>query len=126
MTDLTTRDQLVEWLTAALPAGWKLINSERNFDVLVQTAVIIKQDTIAKLPQAPRGAWTVSYTLTIADPHKKFEDAEIALDEDVLELFEILDLMDNVYPSTAKKVVVNDSYLGYDVTVAVITQRKTS
>lgn len=119
------RDQLLEWLTPVIPEDWKLVGFERALDVLSQTTVQLKQSDIEKLAAAPVGVWSLSFTITLIDPHTDFSLAEPALDDDVLLLFKILDRLPSVNPTKATKVLAGQN-LAYDITVSVITQRDRS
>lgn len=118
------RDYLKTELTPLIPSTWRIIPEQRMPDTITKTTVVLKHLRITRLPAAPIGSLDNSVVITIADPHKETAAAENALDDNVLELVTAIDGHDNISWSLAEKVNVNDTYLGWDITVAVTTQKE--
>jgi len=120
---MSVRDQLQISLEAVIPNTWRLIPYEDNVDTLDSPLVMFKQSKIEKAAEAPRGAYLFTYTITIvndlSDPHK----AEAALDDDVETLFAALDGIRWMNPVDATKVLFQDSYLAYDITLKILTRK---
>jgi len=117
----TAREQLIDVLTPLMPADWRLIKYQRNIDRIDRLTLIVKQQTIEKLPQAPAGALVTSFTLTLVAPYTDPTKAEDALDAGVMDLLLGLGRMNQTSWSTASKVLVEDTYLGYDVSIKIST-----
>jgi hypothetical protein len=119
----SVRDLLVEALT--FPAGWAVIPEQRIPGTLSQTTVILKHSRIEKLDEAPIGHLRNTVTLTVVDPHTDQSLAENELDDAVLALITSLDGHPWINWSLAEKVAVRDPYIGWDVTLTVVTQKPT-
>lgn len=118
----TIRAQLSELLGPLIPKSWTLISEQRDPGVIARTTVIVKQDRIEKLPEAPLGSLQVSFILTVLTPHEDTSRAEDALDDSVLELTTALDSLAGTNWTSAQKVVAGD-YLGYDIALTLITKK---
>lgn len=113
------RNDLAEVLRAEIPRTWELITSERAFDVKNKTVVIIKQSAVARAPEAPIGVRWAEFTLTITSRYvSDFARAENDLDNTLTQLLNILDRQPLVW-QTATKVLVNETYLGYDIPIRI-------
>jgi len=107
-----------------LPAEWKFIPNQTMPETISQTVVIVKHSRIEKLPAAPIGHLQNTVTLTIVDPHADEVKAENALDDSVLELLTAIDGHERINWSLAEKVAVKDPYIGWDITLTVITEKE--
>lgn len=125
---MSVREDLVSMLTPVLPDGWRLVPYQRNIDVIKNVTVMLKQLSIAKLPEAPKGTWSVGFVLTIVDPHDNPVTAEAALDDNVITFFDILDALKGVNPTEATKVKFSETKtnLAYDITATITTKRNPS
>lgn len=122
--DETVRGWLDENLKPLLPATWKLIPYQRMPQTISAPTVLFKQLSFTNLPEAPAAALEVAIVITVADPHLDQDRAEDALDDEVLELVFALDSLPNLSWSTAQKVLVNETYLGWDITCSTISAKK--
>lgn len=120
----SVRQYLDGELTPLLPAGWTLIPNQRMPETISVTTVVLKLLKIEPLPEAPIGSLKNTVTITVADPHTDQAKAEDALDESVLTLTTALDGHKNIIWKDADKVLVNDTYLGWDISVEVITEKE--
>lgn len=116
------REKLAESLTEGFPE-WKVVPSERVPDSLDRPTLVLKQRTIARLPEAPQSHYTVGYFVTVVDDHTDFDAAETALDENVLAVWEYLMSLSNVHPKTATKALFADAYLAYDIETDLTVQK---
>jgi hypothetical protein len=123
MPEGSVRDLLVEALE--FPAGWVFIPDQRIPGTISATTVILKHSRIEPLPEAPIGTLRNTVTLTVVDPHENQSTAENELDDAVLTLITSLDSHSWINWSLAEKVAVRDPYIGWDVTLTVITQKPT-
>ncbi|WP_349902607.1 hypothetical protein [Parafrigoribacterium humi] len=115
---------LDEQLTPLLPSGWTLIPNQRMPETITVTTVVLKHLEIERLDAAPLGQLRNTVVLTVADAHQNQTTAENELDESVLTLCTALDALKNLNWTGAKKVLVNDTYLGWDITLTVITSKE--
>lgn len=121
---VSVRDYLTAELTPLLPSTWKIIANQRVPETFDTVAVILKHLHIETLAEAPIGSLRNRVLITIADPHTDQVRAENALDEAVLELCTALDGHSRIIWTGADKVLVTDTYLGWDITVEVITEKE--
>lgn len=120
------RGYLVAELAPLLPADWRLIPAQTIPDQIDRTTVVVKHGRMTKLPEAPIGNLQHSIVLTIAHPSANIGAAEDALDHAVIELTTALDGHDRIDWTDAEKVSVESKWLGWDVTLTVITQKPTT
>lgn len=114
------RTQLAAALRDLIPKTWDVITSERNFDAKNRTVVILKQSTVARAPGAPIGARTIGFTITLTSRFTTDLDrAEDDLDGTLPKLLGYIESIPNLKWTTATKVSVNDTYLGYDIPVEI-------
>ncbi|KQQ22877.1 hypothetical protein ASF48_06995 [Rathayibacter sp. Leaf299] len=118
----TVRAQLSDLLKPLLPKGWVIIPEQRDPGVITKTTVLLKQDKISKLPASPIGSLQTSFILTIVTPHIDTTRAEDDLDDSVLELTTALDSLNGVDWTEAQKVGAGE-YLGYDISLSIITKK---
>lgn len=122
MSGETVREWLTSQLTPLLPYGWRIAPSLP--ETLKSVTVVFTQKTITKLQQAPSGHLSNEILITVIDPHSDPVRAENALDDSVLELVTALDSLPGLTWSEARKVIVSDTYLGWDITTNVISRKE--
>lgn len=121
---VSVRDYLKAELTPLLPTGWKFIPNQRMPETISKTTVVLKHTQMERLAEAPLGQLRNTVILTVADPHQDQIRAENALDDSVLELVSAIDTLVPINWTAAQKVLVNDTYLGWDITLTVITNKE--
>lgn len=109
-------------LKPLLPRGWKIIPYQNNPDTPSSVVVMLKLLRIARMEEAPDGAHTLEFTVTIISPHDDIEKAEDALDDQVLELTFALDTLGILW-TAAEKVIASDR-LAYDITVTLVSTKE--
>ncbi|MET0725928.1 MAG: hypothetical protein ABWY36_06225 [Leifsonia sp.] len=121
MADIIVRDELEKALKPLLPKSWKIIPVQRNVDSLSSTIVMFKQQSIARLPEAPQGARIVEFTMTIAVPSQDTDRGERLMDDQLVDLLNAIDAIDTIELrwTGAQKVTLFDQYPAYDVTLQV-------
>jgi hypothetical protein len=117
------RKELVEALQGAVPASWRVVPSKRTLDLPNRTTVVVKQLAIVKTPEAPRGARSIEFVLTLVSRYLDADKAEDDLDSTTPDFLAILDQIRNLRWERAEQVVVEEKYLGVDVTVSVVTKK---
>lgn len=123
-SDIPVRDWLQEQLTPLLPPSWQIIPNQVMPQTLSRITVVIKHLEMERLAEAPLGSLRHQIILTVADPHEDQVKAENALDDEVLKLCTALDSLDGLTWTGAKKVAVRDPYIGWDITLTVISTKK--
>lgn len=99
-------------------------NTVKTVTTLAKPTVFIEHTTIEPLVAAPIGHVSNSVVVTFLDSHTDYAQAEDVLDADVLDFITELDASDCLDWSKAEKVTVLDTYLGWAVTVSLITAKE--
>ncbi|MEN0101842.1 MAG: hypothetical protein AAGC90_02855 [Curtobacterium sp.] len=116
------RQIISEALKPLLPRAWKFFPYRVPTEAINGTTVWLKLSSIEKLPEAPQSrAHVVTYTVTVAVPEADLSEADARLDDDVIVLVHALDALPNIRRTRAEQVSVADAYLGFDITVEIIT-----
>ncbi len=114
------RAVLVEGIRPLLPRRWKLHPYSGAPDAINQATVWVSLRSIEKMPEAPQSRWlNTTFTVTIASSKASITEADEDLDDLVLDLFAAIDALPMVKRAGAERVAVNDTYLGFDITVEV-------
>jgi len=124
MSDDTIRGWLETRLKPLLPDAWSFTPTMGMPETLSRITVAIKHMSIDPLAEAPRGHLDNEVVVTVADPHTDQAKAEVALDDQVLELVNALDGIEGLAFKGAKKVSVTDTYIGWDITCQIISKKK--
>jgi hypothetical protein len=119
----SVREWLSGELTALLPESWRIIPNQRTPETLDTVTVILVHQKINPSPEA-LGCLTNKVTLTVVDPHTDSTRAEDALDEEVLALVTALGAHTRIKFTEARKVSINETYLGWDVDTEVLSQKE--
>lgn len=116
---MSIRTVLEQLLKTYLPKRWRIVPTGTNLDTLATTVVQLKQRTIRRLPEAPRRL-QVEFVATVISPHRDdIAKAEHDLDQAVIEVLTALDKSTEILWDDATKVVVDNQYLGYDITLRI-------
>lgn len=118
------RKQLAEYLAEHCPKTWLIVPEQRTFDAVGKTTLVVKQQRITRTSAAPIGIRTVEFTLTLVSRFKNIAAAEDDLDARLDELLQVLDAAGGIKWTTADKVAVTETYLGYDVEVEINTTKE--
>lgn len=117
------RAELAKLLADNLPKSWRVVPAQRTIDPANRTTVIVKQSTIIKTPEAPAGARSIGFVLTIVSRFTDPSLAEDDLDSTVPDFLAVVDRIRNTRWTTATKVAVDEKHLGYDVEVTVVKMK---
>jgi hypothetical protein len=99
-------------------------NTVKGITTLAKPTVFIEHTSIEQLDAAPIGNVSNTVVVTFLDSHTDYAQAEDALDGDVLDFITQLDASDRLDWTKAEKVTVIDTYLGWAVTVNLITAKE--
>lgn len=122
-SNLPVRAWLQQQLEPLLPAKWRIIPNQSMPQTIDRPTLIIKHLEMERLEEAPLGSLRHQITITVADPHEDQVKAEDALDDEVLQLCTALDALSGLTWTGAKKVAVRDPYIGWDITLTVISTK---
>lgn len=104
---------------------WRVIDNHATPDALDRITCFVAVTSIARLADAPMGAYDTTVTITLASPKA---DNVAAAEDDLEEALEALVLCIEDHFGTAweetNKVTYLNTYLAWDVPVHVITSRK--
>jgi hypothetical protein len=121
----TTREQLVEALAPLLPKSWKVVPFSRNLDTIAAPTVMVHASRIEKMPEAPGARHTVTFTVSVFDPHDDPSRAQGALDDEVIALIFALDTIRYVkWTSAEASQLGQDGPLGWDITLELSTKKE--
>lgn len=116
------RKALAAALKPLLPRTWYIVDNQGTVDDVNRTVVRLKQLGITRLPQAPIGAHSVRFVITITAPNVSTQAAEDKLDDQVDDLIHALDGL-NVEWTDATKVIAGDR-LAYDINLTITSTKK--
>jgi hypothetical protein len=115
---------LATTLRELVPAAWRIVPVERNVDELDATTVVIKLDSVRRIPEAPKsGRYFATWTVTVATPHIDPTLGDPDIFDSLLALLDALELVDWLEWTAAQKVVESSRY-AFDITLDTITKRE--
>lgn len=118
------RTYLTEALAPLLPADWNLIGFQRTPKTIDRITVVLKFTAFEPMPQAPIGSLVNEVVLTVISPLTDAEKAEAELDDAVRALCMSVDGLERGGWTEAKKVAATDTYLGWDITLSIRTDKE--
>lgn len=117
----TVREYIVGQVTPNLPDDWKIDPGIPTLGTLSKPVLWVEYTAFEPLPEAPLSKIRVTADLCIVtnltDERKGEDDA----DENVAALYEAALAADTFYSITARKAVFADAYLGWRLTINVVT-----
>lgn len=119
---VTIRDRLVDTLREIVGAGVAVIPYADNLDVLERPTILVKQQTIQRLAQAPAARLRIDFVLTFISPASDPAAAETELDQWVPQTLADLEPETWLSWETADKALYSPLNLAYDVTVSALTK----
>lgn len=119
MADVNLRKFVTDALKPLLPTAWRLVPYSTNLDQISKPVVMLKLQTIAKLPEAPNSHRTVSYVLTVIEPKITPGALDDDLDDHVVDLLAAIDDLPNFAWTKAERVLFSDSNQAYDITLEI-------
>lgn len=123
-TDNSPRAQLIRQLKPSLPKSWRLIKFEDNLDEIDRITVMVRIQSVSRMPEAPQGFYLTTAVLELLTPQTDLSLAEDSLD---VALFDLLDILNTIKPnlwvSTQKVLDAGTKRLAYDVTIHHVTTK---
>jgi len=119
------RQWIIDAIKPALPATWKLVSYNRDFDTLDTVAVTLAIDSIERTPAAPQSHRDISYVMQVIDPRLEPEKANAYLDDEIMATLDALDKVPNLAWKDAKRGLANGgSNLGFEITLTFTYQKE--
>lgn len=121
-TDLTTYLQEICTATTGLQ-DVRVLPSVRDVGALSKPVLIVRTNSLQKLPQAPRLKFVGNFTLTLVSPHEDIDKAEDDLEARLEILLPTLFTYGMSWQS-ADQAAFTESQLCYDIAITSIYQRE--
>lgn len=125
MSSKTVRQHIVDEITPNLPAGWEIDPGIPTLGTLSRPVLWVEYTAFEPLPEAPLAKIRVTADLCIATSKTDLRKGETAADEHIAELYEAAIVANTFYSITAQKTVFADAYLGWRLSINVITTNPT-
>lgn len=125
MSTETVREFIAAQLAPNLPTGWEIEPGIPSLGTLSRPVLWIEYTAFEALPEAPLAKIRVSADLCIATSRTDLRKGEADADEHVAELFEACVVANTFYSITATKTIFLDAYVGWRVSINVITTNPT-
>jgi len=123
---MSTRSNLVAALKPLLPKRWKFVDNPRNVDSFTVPSVIVNLTSFRRTPEAPQGARTVSFLVTLVEPNKDLDKGSDLLDDDIEALLTAIEKQKKqISWNSATRVKWGDQYPNaYDIDLTVIIPKE--
>lgn len=96
----------------------------KQVQTISRATVFIEHTGIDPMPTAPVGRVDNQCVVTIVSPLTDYSQAEDSLDAKVMDLVNALDGSDRLEWVNARKVEIADTYLGWAITLTLITEKE--
>lgn len=121
MSDETVRDYIVAQLEPNLPDTWQVESGVPTIGTLAKPLLWIEYTSFEPLPEAPLSSIMVGADVCIATSLADLRKGEDDADEQVSALYEAAFAARSFYRITATKTVFADRYVGWRMSVVVVT-----
>lgn len=115
------RAWIIDEVKPLLPPRWSLVPYLGDIDTPSVPTVAVKLQSLAPLPEAPKGTVAAQYTFTVIQPQTDATTADRALDDDLLTFIAAINDNPSLSWSSADAVAFDDVHLAYDVSVTCVT-----
>ncbi|GAA2951589.1 hypothetical protein [Microbacterium schleiferi] len=125
MSSDSIREQVHALLTPIYPDGWTVNPyTVKGVDQLAKTTGYLEHTGIDPEPGAPIGCVRSTVILSVFSHLTDYRKAEDRLDVPVMEFLTALDGLDTIAFTTAQKTTYKDTYLGWAITLTVLTEKE--
>lgn len=121
MSGETVRDYIVGEVTPNLPDDWKIDGGIPTLGTLSKPVLWVEYTAFEPLPEAPHASIRVTADLCIVTNLTDLRKGEDDADENVAALYEAALAARSFYSITARKSVFQDAYIGWRLSINVIT-----
>lgn len=111
------RTEVATYLTAHLPATWRVFPYATNLDGLTDPTVLVEQKKVE--PAAAAGLRTVTLEVTVTVPGEDLSKVEDKLEDALYILLDVLDEVPHVAVSADRGVINGTTLHAYAVTIEV-------
>lgn len=125
MSSETVREYIVAQLDGKLPERWDVDPGIPTLGTLSKPVLWIEYTAFEPLPEAPLSKIKVTADLCIVTSKTDLRKGEADADEAVAALYEAAIATNTFYSITASKTVFLDAYIGWRLTINVITTNPT-
>lgn len=126
MSTETVREYIVRQVAPNLPADWKIDPGIPTLGTLSKPVLWVEYTAFEPLPAAPQASINVTADLCIVTNLTDLRKGEDDADEHVATLYEAALAARTFYSITARKTVFGDSYIGWRLSINVITTNPTT
>jgi len=117
----SVREYIADQVRPNIPDGWSLEEGIPTLGTLAKPVLWIEYTAFEPLPEAPHASIKVTADLCIATNLTDLRKGEDDADEHVAALYEAALTARSFYDITARKTVFNDAYVGWRLSISVIT-----
>ncbi|MGX1931718.1 hypothetical protein [Microbacterium resistens] len=121
MSSKTVRQYVLDELTPHVPETWKVFKSIPTLKTLSQPTMWLEYSGFEPLPAAPLSSILASVDVCVATNLTDIHKGEDKADEYVARLYEAAFASNKFYGLTAQKTVFAESYIGWRITIQVVT-----
>ncbi|WP_282845868.1 hypothetical protein [Microbacterium oxydans] len=121
MSTETVRGYILGKIGPRVPADWKVEPGIPTLGTLSKPVLWVEYTAFEPFPEAPLSKIKASADLCIATNKTDVRKGEDEADESVAELYEAVIVSNTFYSITARKAVFNDAYVGWRMSIDVIT-----
>lgn len=121
MSSETVREYIVGQVEPNLPTDWKVDPGIPTLGTLSKPVLWVEYTAFEPLPEAPNSSIKVTADLCIVTNLTDLRKGEDDADEHVATLFEASLAARSFYSITARKTVFADAYIGWRVSITVVT-----
>ena len=117
----TVRDYILAEVTPHTPEEWKVDRGIPTLTTLAAPLLWVEYTAFEPFPEAPLSKIKVTADLCVATNYTDERKGEDAADEHIAALYEAALLANTFYSITARKTVFIDTYVGWRLSINVIT-----
>lgn len=121
MSTETVREYIVGQVQPNLPADWKVDPGIPTLGTLAKPVLWVEYTAFEPFPEAPLSKILASADLCIVTSKTDVRKGEDEADEFVAALYEAVIVANTFYSITARKAVFQDAYVGWRMSINVIT-----
>lgn len=121
MSTETVREYIVNQIAPNLPTDWKIEPGIPTLGTLSKPVLWVEYTAFEPFAEAPLAKIQASADLCIATSKTDVRKGEDEADESVAALYEAVIVSNTFYSITARKAVFNESYVGWRLSITVIT-----
>jgi hypothetical protein len=120
----SVRGFVIDSIKPHVPKTWKLFEYGGNLDALAKQPVLrLILKSISREPAAPLSKRSVTFDLELIEPNVDPQTREDALDQKLLDLLGAIDGLPSISWITAERGVIDNSNIGFTISLEVIVNK---